>query len=64
MQQYRSQSSRCVNCRVGSLEIFVFSKIIVSHVNCRVGSLENERAYDTVVEVVNCRVGSLEIQHQ
>ena len=29
-----------VNCRIGSLEIFLLSIYLRDHVNCRIGSLE------------------------
>ena len=52
--------SRCVNCRVGSLEKRGIVALLLEEVNCRVGSLESSHQLHSVDEPVNCRVGSLE----
>ena len=49
-----------VNCRIGSLEIYIQGKGRTEKVNCRIGSLEIGKLRHHRLRVVNCRIGSLE----
>ena len=53
--------SRCVNCRIGSLEISGRSGVDGLCVNCRIGSLEIAPLGIATYSKVNCRIGSLEM---
>jgi NAD(P)-dependent dehydrogenase (short-subunit alcohol dehydrogenase family) len=50
-----------VDCRTGSLEMMIDSRLIDEVVDCRTGSLEIETISNGATDKVDCRTGSLEI---
>ena len=50
-----------VNCRIGSLEMWLRKNYPDCPVNCRIGSLEIDMRIAWIEGMVNCRIGSLEI---
>ena len=51
-----------VDCRIGSLEMFLAEVRAVIQVDCRIGSLEMQIRALKLVLLVDCRIGSLEKQ--
>ena len=49
-----------VDCRIGSLEIFIFEVHTKPTVDCRIGSLEICKIFYILFHFVDCRIGSLE----
>ena len=47
MRLIERRLGRCVNCRVGSLEISPPLRQSIQFVNCRVGSLEMRHSFDS-----------------
>ena len=54
-------SAEVVNCRIGSLEMYINNMAKKQRVNCRIGSLEKLHLAYPIIGCVNCRIGSLEI---
>ena len=50
-----------VICRIGSLETFLFNRLLSKLVICRIGSLEKYRSRLVYSVIVICRIGSLEM---
>ena len=61
MKKCRFSCFISVNCRIGSLEMFMIAAVVEAIVNCRIGSLENSGGKLIDFKKVNCRIGSLEI---